>query len=114
MIQEDTFGVRHPVAFFSRKFIASELKWATRDKECRALLDAILHWSAWLKNRYFTVETDHHSLQRLRSQRDTMPRQERLLDVLSEYDFDIKFVLGKENGGVLSRFAELHSTSPQM
>jgi hypothetical protein len=75
------------------------------------MLDAIEHWSTYLKGRYFTVESDHHSLQHLRTQKDLLPRQERLLDVLADYNFDIHYVAGPKNGGPdgLSRLAELAS-----
>jgi hypothetical protein len=48
LIQADDDGLRHRVAFRSRKWTSSELKWPTRDKECRAVLDAISHWSTWV------------------------------------------------------------------
>ena len=111
LIQIDERGRRRPVAYYSRKWTQSEFKWATRDKEARAMLDAIEHWSTYLKGRYFTVESDHHSLQHLRTQKDLLPRQERLLDVLADYNFDIHYVAGPKNGGPdgLSRLAELAS-----
>ena len=37
-------GLCYPVRFFSRKWTQSEMKWATLDKEDRAMLDAICHW----------------------------------------------------------------------
>ncbi len=70
-----------------------DFKWPTRDKECRAVLDAISHWSTWVKGRYFTIGSDHHSLQHLRSQRNLRSRQERLLDILADFNFDV--VCGK-------------------
>jgi hypothetical protein len=108
LIQADVEGKRHPVAYFSRKWSQSEMKWATRDKECRAALDAITHWSTWVKRSYFTLESDHHSLQHLRTQRHLLPRQERLLDVLADYNFDVFYVAGPKNAGPdgLSRLAE--------
>ena len=112
LIQCDEKGIRHPVAYWSRKWTSSEFKWATRDKEARAMLDSIEFWSTWLKGRFFTCETDHRSLQHLRTQRDLLPRQERLLDILANYNFDIKYVPGPKNGGPdgISRLAELATT----
>ncbi len=112
MIQADDDGLRHPVAYWSRKWTPKELKWPTRDKECRAALDAICHWSTWVKGRYFTIESDHHSPQHLRSQCNLLPRQERLLDILANFNFDVMYVLGPRNRGAdgLSRLAELNST----
>ena len=114
LLQEDNNNVRHPVSFFSRKFTASEFKWSTRDKECRAMLDAINHWNYYLKGRFFSVETDHHSLKYLRTQKDVSKlslRQERLLDDLANFNFKVHHIPGKLNAGAdgLSRLAELHA-----
>ena len=54
LIQCDEKGIRHPVAYWSRKWTSSEFKWATRDKEARAMLDSIEFWSTRLKVRYVT------------------------------------------------------------
>jgi hypothetical protein len=112
LIKADDDGFRHPVAYWSRKWTSSELKWPTCDKECRAVLDAICHWSTWVKGRHFNIESDHHSLQHLRSQRNRLPRQERFLDILADFNFDVLYVPGPRNCGVdgLSRLAELNST----
>ena len=109
LIQCDDQGARHPVAFFSRKWTASEFKWPTRDKEARAMLDAIEHWDTWLKGRFFICETDHNSLQYIRTQKNILPRQERLLDNLATYHYRVDYVDGPRNGGPdgLSRLAEL-------
>ena len=110
LLQEDSNNQRRPVGYFSRKFNDSEFKWPTRDKEAKAILDAIEHWTYYLKGRYFIVETDHNSLQYLRTQRDILPRQERLLDVLADYDFKIAYVKGSSNGRAdgLSRLPQLN------
>jgi transposase InsO family protein len=112
LLQADDSGAWRPVEYFSRKFSATELKWATRDKECRAMLDAFQHWKHWLKGRYFTVETDHHSLRELRTQRSleqTVARQDRLLDDLADFNANIVHVPGAQNGGAdgLSRLNAL-------
>ena len=43
------------------------------------------------------MHTDHRSLQYLFSQPDLNARQRRWMEFLCEYDFEIKYVLGKEN-----------------
>ena len=91
-----------PCSYYSYQFKGAELRWATRDKECSSMLLAIKHWSYLLKGIHFVVETDHHSLQHLRQQRDISElaqRQERLLDTLATYDFDVKYIPGPSNGG---------------
>lgn len=115
LIQLDVNGTRRPVAYWSRKWTSSELKWPTRDKECKAMLDSIENFSTWVKGRYFTVESDHHSLQHLRTQKKLLPRQERLLDILADYDFNIVYVPGKDNQGAdgLSRLPSTVSASTE-
>jgi hypothetical protein len=93
-------GVRYPVGFFSRRFDDRESKWATRDKECQAVLESVEHWSFYLKGRFFVVETDCAALQYLRSQRTLLElpqRLDRVLDKLARYDFKVVHVGGTSN-----------------
>ena len=47
--------------------------------------------------RKFEIRTDHHSLKYLFDQPNLNARQARWLELISEFDFDIKHVKGKEN-----------------
>ena len=45
----------------------------------------------------FTLKTDHQSLQYSFTQRDLNARQRRWSEFMSEYEFGISYIKGKEN-----------------
>ncbi|CAR64332.1 YALI0E14388p2 [Yarrowia lipolytica CLIB122] len=87
-----------PVAYESTKFKKHEMNYPTREKEFYAIIHALRKWRHYLLGRPFLIETDHQSLSYFTSQ--THPpsgRLSRWLDFLAEYDFEIKYVPGKDN-----------------
>jgi hypothetical protein len=71
-------------------------------------------WRQYLMGKRFELRTNHNGLKDLFRQPTLNARQRRWLEFLSEYDFDIKNIKGKENKVVdaLSiRVHELHSTT---
>jgi hypothetical protein len=65
----------------------------------------------------FELRTDHNSLKYLFDQPTLNARQIRWLEFLCEYDFDIKYIKGKDNkvADALSRKVhELHATAISM
>nr|GEZ76504.1 putative reverse transcriptase domain-containing protein [Tanacetum cinerariifolium] len=54
-------------------------------------------WRHYLYGTRCTVFTDHKSLQRILDQKDLNMRQRRWLELLSDYDCDIRYHPGKEN-----------------
>jgi hypothetical protein len=65
----------------------------------------------------FELRTDHNSLKYLFDQPTLNARQIRWLEFLCEYDFDIKYIKGKDNkvADALSRKVhELHATTISM
>ena len=61
--QTDTKNYGHPVAYFSRKLLPREHKYATIGKECLAIKLGIEAFQVYLPGKEFTVETDHRALQ---------------------------------------------------
>ena len=65
----------------------------------------------------FELRTDHKGLKYLFDQPTLNARQTRWLEFLSEYDFDIKHIKGKENkvvDALIRRVHEMHSKSISM
>ena len=56
-------GALRPLAFSSRKVSGSQLNWSPREKECYAIVAALLKWHGWLGNKRVEVRTDHGSLE---------------------------------------------------
>jgi hypothetical protein len=67
--------------------------------------------------KMFELRTDHNGLKYLFDQPTLNARQSRWLEFLSEYDFDIKHIRGKENkvaDALNRRVHELHATTISM
>jgi hypothetical protein len=64
-------------------------------------LDAIVHylkmWRHYFLGRRFVLMTYHSGLRYLFDQSKLNVRQARWMDLLSEFDFEIKHIKGKEN-----------------
>lgn len=58
---------------------------------------ALKLWRHYLIGRRFELRTDHQSLNHLFTQRDLNARQRRWIEFMSEYDFEISYIKGKEN-----------------
>ena len=63
LLQEDEHGRWRPVAYWSYKLTDTERGYSATDLECKAMHDAILKWSNYLRNGMgFEVITDHYAL----------------------------------------------------
>ena len=57
VLTQETVGEQHPIIFINRLFTASEEKFTTTEKECKAMLWAIKKLWAYLEGFTFTVYT---------------------------------------------------------
>jgi len=90
-------GHPHVVAFWSTVFSGAELNYGTVEKECCALVKAVIHFRPYIFGRPVTVFTDHAPLQWLSSIADPAGRLLRWSLMLSDYDITIKYRKGSEN-----------------
>jgi len=60
--QGPTRDAVRPAAFHSRKLTPSQNAYPTPDQEALAIIEAIASFEYLLRNRRFTVVTDHESL----------------------------------------------------
>ena len=84
------------IAYASRKLKKHEELYATHDLELAAVMLALKLWRHYLVGRNFELKTDHQSLKHLFTQRDLNARQRRWSEFMSEYDFGILYIKGKE------------------
>jgi hypothetical protein len=102
------------MAYASRKLKKHEDLYATHDLELAAVMLALKLWRHYLVGRNFELKTDHQSLKHLFTQRDLNARQRRWSEFMSEYDFGISYIKGKENvvTDALSRRPRIFSLVP--
>jgi hypothetical protein len=63
MLQEGEDGIKHPVAFASRKLLPRETNYSTIEKECLAIVWTIGKFEQYLYGTEFILDTDHQRLQ---------------------------------------------------
>ncbi|GJT56378.1 putative reverse transcriptase domain-containing protein [Tanacetum coccineum] len=74
-----------------------EKNYTTHDLELGAVVFALKIWRHYLYGTKCTVHTDHKSLQHILDQKELNMRQRRWLELLSDYDCEIRYHLGKAN-----------------
>ena len=85
------------VCYESRKLNEHEVNYVTHDLELATLVHALKMWRHYLLGRKFVLLTDHYGLRYLFDQPKLNTRQARWMTLLSEFDFKIKHIKGKEN-----------------
>nr|GEW96034.1 putative reverse transcriptase domain-containing protein [Tanacetum cinerariifolium] len=83
------------IAYGSRQLKVHEKNYTTYDLELGAVVFALKIWRHYLYRTKCTVFTDHKSLQHILDQKVLNMRQRRWLELLSDYDCDIRYHPGK-------------------
>ncbi|GKF03004.1 putative reverse transcriptase domain-containing protein [Tanacetum coccineum] len=83
------------IAYTSRQLKVYEKNYTTHDLELGAVVFALKMWRQYGTKCF--VFTDHKSLQYILDQKELNIRQRRWLDLLSDYDYEIRYHPGKEN-----------------
>jgi hypothetical protein len=85
------------IFYESRNLKDPERNYATHDLELAAIVHSLRKWRHYLMGKRFELRIDHNGLQYLFDQPNLNARQSRWLEFLSEYNFDINHIKGKEN-----------------
>jgi phospholipid-translocating ATPase len=108
LLQEDTHGIEHPVAYFSKKFNPHQRTYSTIEKELLAIILALQHFAVYLDSSQNSINiyTDHNPLVFLHKIKN---KNRRLLNwsiFLQEYNLSVKHIKGKDNviADCLSRY----------
>ena len=104
--QLDENGCDHPIAYFSRKLLPREERYATIEKECLAIKLGVQHFRVYLLGKPFVIQTDHRSLEWLDRLKDNNSRLTRWSLSLQPFQFRVEYRSGKSNcnADALSRF----------
>nr|GEY94541.1 putative reverse transcriptase domain-containing protein [Tanacetum cinerariifolium] len=85
------------IAYASRELKVHEQNYTTHNLELGSVVFAMKIWRHYLYGTKCTVFIDHKSLHHILNQKELNMRQRRWLKLLSDYDCDIRYHLGKAN-----------------
>ncbi|GJW34585.1 putative reverse transcriptase domain-containing protein [Tanacetum coccineum] len=85
------------IAYASRQLKIHEKNYTSYDLELGEVVFALKIWRHYLYGSKCTVFTDHKSLQHILDQKELNMRQCRWLELLSDYDCEIRYYPGKAN-----------------
>nr|GEW12170.1 putative reverse transcriptase domain-containing protein [Tanacetum cinerariifolium] len=93
------------IAYRSRQLKVHEKNYTTHDLELGAVMFALKIWRNYRYGTKCTMFTDQKSLQHILDQKELNMRHHRWLELLSDYDCEIRYHPGKANvvAGALSR-----------
>jgi hypothetical protein len=87
----------HVIFYESKKLNENEVNYVTHDMEFIVIMNSLKMWRHYLFGRIFLLMTNHSGLRYLFYQPKLNVRQARWMDFLSEFNFEIKHMKGKEN-----------------
>ncbi|GJX58568.1 putative reverse transcriptase domain-containing protein [Tanacetum coccineum] len=85
------------IAYASRQLKKHEKNYTTHDLELGAVVFALKIWRHYLYGTKSVIYTDHKSLQYIFDQKELNMRQRRWIELLSDYECEIKYHPGKAN-----------------
>ncbi|GJZ78252.1 putative reverse transcriptase domain-containing protein [Tanacetum coccineum] len=85
------------IAYASRQLKVHEENYTTHDLELGAVIFALRLWRHYLYGTKCVVFTDHKSLKYILNQKELNLRQQRWIELLSDYDCEIRYHPGKGN-----------------
>ncbi|GKF86235.1 putative reverse transcriptase domain-containing protein [Tanacetum coccineum] len=85
------------IAYASRQLKIHEKNYTTHDLELGTVVFALKIWRHYLYGTKCTVFTDHKSLQHILNQKELNMSQRRWLELLSDYDCEIRYHPRKAN-----------------
>ncbi|GJX46497.1 putative reverse transcriptase domain-containing protein [Tanacetum coccineum] len=85
------------ISYASRQLKIHEKNYTTHDLELGSVVFSLKLWRRYLYETKCSVFTDHKSLQHILNQKELNMRQRRWLELLSDYDCEIRYHPGKAN-----------------
>ncbi|GJW98577.1 putative reverse transcriptase domain-containing protein [Tanacetum coccineum] len=85
------------ISYASRQLKIHEKNYTTHDLELGSVVFSLKLWRHYLYGTKCTVFTNHKSLQHILNQKELNIRQRRWLELLSDYDCEIRYHPGKAN-----------------
>jgi len=98
-------GKERVLEYASRTFNKAERNYCITRKEMAAVLFGLKHFRTYLLGQRFTIRTDHMAIKHYQTAPSLGGQQQRYLDYMSYYDFDVEYRPGKlhTNADAVSR-----------
>ena len=90
-------GIEHPISFLSKSLDERTLRWDTPQKEGYAIFFALNKFDYLLRDRRFTVRTDHANLTKLKNDYSSNKKVQRWLTCFQHYDITFEYIKGSLN-----------------
>ena len=111
LLQRDTNGDKHPVAYYSKALNPAERNYHMSDREFLAIINALKEWRHYLEGSPHPVIiwSDHENLTRWREPQQLNRRQARWMLYMTRFNYTIKHLPGNKNAlaDALSRRPDL-------
>ena len=111
LLQTQPDGSQRPIGYWSRALTNAEKNYSTTEKECLAIVWAILHLRPYLEQQKFIIRTDHHSLRWVLNLSDAQGRLARWRLRLLEFDYEVQYHPGALHHGA-DMMSRLQSENP--
>jgi transposase InsO family protein len=98
VLGQEQEGLLRVVAYGSRSLTSAEQNYSTIEKEALSIVHFVGEYRHYLLGRKFLIETDHAPLSFLNKQSEPKGRLGRWAIQLSEFDYELKYKPGRENG----------------
>ena len=85
------------IYYESQKLNEHENKYSTHDLELETIIHALKMWRHYLLGKRFVLMSDYIGLRYLFDQLNLNAGKARWLAMISEFDFEIKYIKDKEN-----------------
>ena len=102
--QRDPLGNDYPIAYFSKKLLDRERKYAVVEKEYLAIKLGVQAFSVYLIGKPFIIQTDHRVFQWLQKFKEGNSRLMRWSLTLQPYQFTVEHRKGQENANAAGLF----------
>ncbi|UYV76085.1 hypothetical protein LAZ67_13002472 [Cordylochernes scorpioides] len=89
-------GNIYPVQYFSRTLRPHEKNYSISELECLAIVESVEKFRIYLMDRKFTIFSDHHALQWLKTIKNPSGRLFRWSLRLSSYEYEVRYIKGKQ------------------
>jgi transposase InsO family protein len=95
LFQVDKDGKERPIHFLSKSFSDCQTRWSTIEKECYAIFFSMKELEHLIRDRPFTLRTDHRNLLFINA--EPCQKVTRWKLAIQEYDFQIEHIPGPLN-----------------